>query len=308
MSIFAGCVPYIMYRPEEESVPENPDEQAYLQLLQEVIDMGEKRNDRTGVGSRAVFGRTLTFDLSNQFPLLTTKFVPFRTVAEELLWFVRGETDVRRLKERGVHIWDFNTSRDYLDRIGLHQYPEGDAGPIYGFQWRHFGAHYRGCDASYAGEGVDQLAQLIEKIQSEPDSRRLVLSAWNPVDIPKMALPPCHFACQFFVSGRDLKCLVSMRSADLGLGAPFNIASYALLTHIVAQVCGLRPRELTLHLGVAHVYENHVQALKEQISRAPYPFPRLRLDASVKGLTDFGTDSFTLENYQHHPKISLALN
>lgn len=293
----------------------NPAERQYLALVQAVLDQGEKRADRTGTGTLAIFApRPMKFDLSlGTLPLLTTKRVFFRGVAEELLWFVQGSTDAKILAERGVHIWDGNGSEEFLRKCGL-PYREGDLGPVYGFQWRHYDAPYTSADADYTGMGVDQLSELINTIKTNPTDRRIILSAWNPAQNAKMALPPCHVLAQFFVShpgGGDcpgeLSCQMYQRSADLGLGVPFNIASYALLTHMIAHVTGLRARELTIVLGDAHVYLDHVEPLREQLKRDPYPFPTLAFSRKVDTIDGFTTKDFSVENYKVWPKIEMKM-
>lgn len=218
----------------------NIGEKAYLELVHNIIQNGKTRDDRTGVGTRAIFGTQLRFSLKDQFPLLTTKRVFWRAVVEELLWFIKGSTNAKELSSKNVHIWDANASREFLDSVGLRDNEEGDLGPVYGFQWRHFGAEYKGTHADYKNEGIDQLANVIETIRNKPHDRRIIMCAWNPIDIPKMALPPCHCLVQFFVSGDELSCLLYQRSADMGLGVPFNIASYSLLTYMIAHVTGLK--------------------------------------------------------------------
>ena len=265
-----------------------------------------------------MFGKVMRWDLQCGFPLLTTKTMPWRWVVEELLWFISGCTDSNVLSQRGVKIWDANGSAEFLESRGLTENRPGDLGPIYGWQWRHFNADYRGCDVDYTGEGVDQLAGLIETIKTNPTDRRLVLSAWNPADIPKMALPPCHMICQFFVSlpGPDeesegkrpqLSCMMLQRSADLGLGVPFNIASYSLLTHMIAHVCGLDVGEFVHVMGDTHVYTNHTDALSEQLERVPFPFPTLRIRREVESIDDFRFEDFELLNYKHHGKVVMEM-
>jgi dihydrofolate reductase / thymidylate synthase len=215
---------------------ETNQEQQYLDLIRNVIEKGEDKEDRTGVGTRATFGNMMRFDLSETFPLLTTKKVFWKGVVEELLWFLRGSTDGQALSDMGVKIWDGNGSREFLDNLGFKDRRVGDLGPVYGFQWRHFGAEYANCDTDYTGKGVDQITQLIERIKRDPDSRRHIVSAWNVADIPKMALPPCHVLFQFFVANGKLSCMLYQRSCDIGLGIPFNIASYSLMTLMIAKV------------------------------------------------------------------------
>lgn len=243
------------------------------------------------------------------FPLLTTKKVFWRGVVEELLWFIRGSTDAKELSERGVKIWDANGSRQFLDGIGLTDREEGDLGPVYGFQWRHFGAKYTNMRADYTGQGVDQLAECIRKIKTQPTDRRIIMSAWNPADLSQMALPPCHMFCQFFVdvSRRELSCLMYQRSCDMGLGVPFNIASYALLTCMIAHVCDLKPAEFIHTLGDTHVYLNHVDALNEQLTRVPNPFPTLRLNPDVRDIDHFTAQDIALEGYAPHGPIKMDM-
>lgn len=233
----------------------NHEELQYLNLVRDILENGVARNDRTGVGTLSKFGAQMRFNLRDgRFPLLTTKRVFWRGVAEELLWFISGSTNARELQAKGIHIWDGNASREFLDRQGLTHREEGDLGPVYGFQWRHFGATYVDMHTDYRGQGVDQLAACIELIKKDPNNRRIVMSAWNPSDLKLMALPPCHMFCQFYVANGELSCQVTFlpllssqapqmyqRSADMGLGVPFNIASYSLLTRLVAQVCDLQP-------------------------------------------------------------------
>ena len=217
-------------------LPNQHEEYQYLELIKDIITNGTKKEDRTGVGTHSLFGRMMKFDLSQSFPLLTTKDVFWRGVVEELLWFIRGETDSKTLSAKKVKIWDAHGSREFLDKLGFKEREEGDLGPVYGFQWKHFGANYINNKTDYTNEGVNQLKEIIQQIKKDPNSRRLILSAWNPVDLPKMALPPCHVLAHFYVANNKLSCLLYQRSADVGLGVPFNIASYALLTCIIADV------------------------------------------------------------------------
>ena len=214
----------------------NHEEFQYLDLIKKIIETGTEKKDRTGVGTISTFGNTMRYDLEHTFPLLTTKKVFWKGVVEELLWFIRGSTDGKILSNNGVKIWDGNGSREFLDKLGFNSRREGDLGPVYGFQWRHFGAEYKTCDTNYTGQGVDQLSEVIKQIKTNPDSRRLIVSAWNVKDLPLMALPPCHVLFHFYVSNGKLSCLLYQRSCDVGLGIPFNIASYALLTCLVAKV------------------------------------------------------------------------
>lgn len=287
---------------------ENVEEQQYLNLVRDVLENGSKREDRTGVGVLSKFGTQLRFNLrNNRFPLLTTKRVFWRGLCEELLWFLSGSTDAEILQKKGVHIWDMNGTRDFLDGRGLVENEPMDLGPIYGFQWRHFGAKYKGRHHNYKGEGVDQLSELIRQIKENATSRRMVLTAWNPVDLPKMALPPCHLLCQFYVSNGELSCQLYQRSADLGLGVPFNIASYALLTKMIAHICGIQPGEFIFTMGDTHIYLNHVTALQEQIQRIPREFPSLHFSRNVDDIDDFGFDDLVLENYSPTDPIKMEM-
>jgi thymidylate synthase len=262
-------------------------ERQYLGLLDEVLRAGASKTDRTGTGTLSVFGRQLRFDLAGSFPLLTTKKLHLKSIILELLWFLRGDTNVRWLQERGVTIWD-----EWADA-------EGELGPVYGYQWRHW--------KTPAGGEIDQLSAVVDSIKNKPDSRRHIVSAWNPADVERMALPPCHALFQFYVADGRLSCQMYQRSADLFLGVPFNIASYALLTLMVAQVTGLKPAEFVLTLGDAHLYLNHLEQAREQLARAPRPFPRMRLNPGVTDLFAFAYEDFTLEGYDPHPAIKAPI-
>lgn len=229
---------------------------------------GKTRSDRTGVGTVSIFGAQMRFNLRDDiFPLLTTKRVFWRAVVEELLWFIKGSTNAKELQDKKVHIWDGNSTREFLDKLGLTEREEGDLGPVYGFQWRHFGAEYKTCHDDYTCQGIDQLNDVIKRIRTNPNDRRIIMSAWNVSDLKIMALPPCHCLVQFYVADGELSCQLYQRSADMGLGVPFNIASYALLTCMIAHVTGLKTGDFVHTLGDAHVYLNHVEPLKEQVSR-----------------------------------------
>ncbi|XP_053661456.1 thymidylate synthase [Anopheles marshallii] len=286
----------------------NTEEQAYLQLIQNIIDKGSKRLDRTGVGTLSIFGSQMRFSLRDGvIPLLTTKKVFFRGIAEELLWFIKGSTNAKELQDKGIRIWDGNSTREYLDSCGFTDREEGDLGPVYGFQWRHFGAKYKTCHDDYAGQGIDQLAEVIHKIKNNPYDRRIIMSAWNPSDIPNMALPPCHCLAQFFVSDGELSCQMYQRSADVGLGVPFNIASYSLLTHMIAHVTGLKAGEFIHTTGDTHIYLNHVDALREQIRRIPSKFPSLVINRKVESIDDFNFSDFEIVNYNPQPAITMKM-
>lgn len=270
------------YRKEKQH-----EENKYLHLLQRILDEGTTKGDRTGTGTKSVFGTQLSFDLSNSFPIITTKKVYWKGVVEELLWFIRGETDSKKLEEKGVKIWTGNTSREFLDKKGL-KYPEGEIGPGYGFQWRHWGKEYKYNENQYTimYEGVDQLANVINTLKKNPNDRRMIVSAWNVSEIDKMALPPCHLLYQFDVTDGKLNCQWYQRSVDSFLGLPFNISSYALLTCLIAKVVGLKPGTLTFSGGDTHLYLNHLDQAKEQVSRNPFPFPQLNIKKDIKSLED----------------------
>ena len=261
----------------------NPGEQQYLDLLEELLERGARKSDRTGTGTLSVFGRQMRFPLEDSFPLLTTKKLHLKSILYELLWFLRGDTNVRWLQERGVTIWD-----EWADE-------NGELGPVYGHQWRHW--------RTPQGGEIDQIAGVIEGLRKKPESRRHIVSAWNPADVERMALPPCHALFQFYVAEGRLSCQMYQRSADMFLGVPFNIASYALLTLMVAQVTDLELGEFVLTLGDAHLYLNHLEQAREQLKRAPRPFPGMRLNPEVKDLAAFRFEDFTLEGYDPHPAI-----
>ena len=275
----------------------NHAEYQYLDHISRILNKGITRKDRTGVGTYSMFGLHMRFDLREHFPLLTTKRVFFRGVVEELLWFLRGDTSVRRLQDKKVRIWDGNAG------------DSEDLGPIYGFQWRHFGAKYEGCDADYSGKGIDQVARVIHLIKTNPTSRRMIISAWNPVDLDQMALPPCHVLYQFYVENGHLSCSMYQRSGDMGLGVPFNIASASLLTHIVANITDLKPGELIHTIGDAHVYTNHVEPLRVQCSRVPRSFPRVQIKKklTLETLSSLQYKDILCEGYMPHPKLPMKM-
>ncbi len=244
---------------------------------------------------------------NNTLPLLTTKRVFWRGVAEELLWFVSGDTSAKSLQDKNIHIWDGNGSKEFLEKRGLGHREEGDLGPVYGFQWRHFGAPYGTMHDDYTGKGVDQLARVVETIKTNPTDRRIVLTAWNPSALDDMALPPCHMFAQFFVADGEVSCQMYQRSADMGLGVPFNIASYALLTRMIAQVTGLRAGEFVHVIGDAHVYLNHVDALWTQLEREPKPFPKLVINSDTKDIDGFKYEDFEVQGYAPHKTIKMQM-
>ena len=262
-------------------------ERRYLELLGEVLERGARKTDRTGTGTLSLFGRQLRFSLGEGFPLLTTKKLHFKSILYELLWFLRGDTNVRWLQERGVSIWD-----EWADE-------KGELGPVYGYQWRH----WRTPD----GREIDQIANLVASLKSKPDSRRHIVTAWNPADVDKMALPPCHALFQFYVADGKLSCQMYQRSADLFLGVPFNIASYAALTLMAAQVAGLEADEFVLTLGDAHLYLNHLEQARLQLERQPKPLPQLRINPAVKDIFGFAYEDFSLEGYEPHPAIKAPI-
>ena len=257
--------------------------QQYLKLLQHILDTGVSKQDRTGTGTLSYFGYQMRFNLSEGFPLVTTKRLHLKSIIYELLWFLKGETNIQYLKEHGVSIWD-----EWANE-------EGELGPVYGKQWRS----WEGAD----GRVVDQISDLVKHIKNNPDSRRLIVSAWNVADLPKMALMPCHTIFQFYVAEGKLSCQLYQRSADVFLGVPFNIASYALLTLMIAQACDLQPGEFIHSFGDVHLYNNHLEQAKLQLTRTPYPLPQMKLNSSVKNIFDFKFEDFMLENYQYHPAI-----
>ncbi|MBE2252006.1 MAG: thymidylate synthase [Myxococcus sp.] len=274
-------------------------ERAYLDLLKTVLEQGKPRADRTGTGTRALFGGQLRFDLRDSFPLLTTKKVHLKSIIHELLWFLRGETTVQPLKDVGVTIWDEWATAEQTARFGR---PAGDLGPVYGHQWRNFGATKK-ADGTYERDGFDQLSRLVRDVRENPLSRRLLVTGWNPREADQVALPPCHTLFQLHVQDGELSCHLYQRSGDVFLGVPFNIASYALLTLMVAQATGLSAGDFVHSFGDVHLYNNHVEQAREQLSRAPRPFPRMRLNPERKSLFDFRFEDFTLEGYEPHPAI-----
>ena len=275
------------------------NEQAYLDLLQHVLTHGTEKGDRTGTGTLSHFGAQLRFDLADGFPLLTTKKVHFKSIVYELFWFLSGSTHVDYLQENNVRIWNEWATAEQTARFNR---PAGDLGPIYGHQWRNYGATKRE-DGSYDNDGVDQITEVIEQIKTNPNSRRLIVSGWNPAEAEQVALPPCHTLFQFFVADNKLSCQLYQRSADLFLGVPFNIASYALLTHMVAQVCGLEVGEFVWTGGDCHIYQNHREQVELQLTRELYSLPTLTLNPDVTDIFAFNYDDISIDGYESHPAI-----
>lgn len=290
-------------------------EEVYLALLRKILANGKERVDRTGTGTISLFGEQLRFDVSNSVPILTTKFVPWKAVIKELLWFIKGQTDARILQGQGVHIWDGNTSREFLDHRGLGHLPEGDIGAGYGFQWRHASAQYKTCNDDYTGQGVDQLATIIGQLKNDPFSRRIFMTSWNAAQLEDMALPPCHVSVQFYVDQssdgvKHLSAHMYQRSVDCFLGLPFNILSYTTLLYILAAQCGMQPKELIISTGDTHIYKDHIEQVQEQLSRAPFELPKLMLSEEVKQLpiNDLTISHFNIPDYKYHPAIKAKMS
>ena len=286
------------------------DENQYLHLIKEILAEGNMEEGRNGF-TKSIFGAAMHFSLSDdKIPLLTTKKVAWKTCLKELLWFMRGDTSNNRLKAQGVNIWNANASRDFLDSRGLSHLEEGDLGPVYGHQWRHYNANYVDCDTGYEGQGVDQLQNIVTclKDPEQRTSRRMVMSAWNPSQLNEMALPPCHVLCQFNVSeGNKLSCSLYQRSGDMGLGVPFNIASYSLLTHILAKHCGLVAHEFVYLLGNAHIYDDHISAVQEQVNLVPTSDPTIQVLGIHEDIGEYTVDDIQIDNYSPHPAIKMVM-
>jgi thymidylate synthase len=286
------------------------EEYQYLDLITDILEEGTMEKGRNGL-TKSIFGAAMHFSLENgTIPLLTTKRVAWKTCLKELLWFIRGDTSNDNLKKEGVTIWNDNASREFLDGRGLTHLRENDLGPVYGHQWRHFNAPYTTCDADYDGKGLDQLAQIIEQLKDplQRTSRRMVMSAWNPCQLNEMALPPCHILAQFNVtSGNKLSCCMFQRSGDVGLGVPFNIASYSFLTHLLAKHCDLEPFEFIYYLGNAHIYDDHIESLEEQIKREPHPFPKMTVNIKRENINHYVFDDFEVCNYKHHDIVKMKM-
>tara|TARA_Y100001958_G_C21213461_1_gene538978 strand:- start:388 stop:1863 length:1476 start_codon:yes stop_codon:yes gene_type:complete len=285
----------------------NKGELQYLDILKKILNEGTLTETRNG-NTISLFGEKMVFDMKDGFPLLTTKRMPWKTILRELLWFLSGSTDNKKLNEKNVHIWDGNASKEYMEKRGLN-YKDGDLGPVYGFQWKYFGAEYRTCDDNYIGKGVDQIEYVINEITNNPTSRRIIISAWNPPDLNKMALPPCHVMCQFHVNQKEriLDCQLYQRSGDMFLGVPFNIASYSFLLYIIAKITDYKPGKLIHILGDCHIYEDHIEQVKEQLSRKTKTFPKLFMENLLNiGFVD--ENLFNVQDYIYHPTIKANMS
>ena len=288
------------------------EEEQYLNLIRKILEEGELEKGRNG-NVYEIFGYSMRFSLKDGvMPLLTTKKVAWKTCFHELQWFLSGSTDNKKLKEKKVHIWNGNASREYLDSVGLENREEDDLGPVYGHQWRHFNAPYDTCHSDYSGKGVDQIAEIINclKDPSKQNSRRILMCAWNPEQMKEMALPPCHVLAQFNVSqGKYLSCSLYQRSGDVGLGVPFNIASYSFLTHILAKHCNLEAKEFVYFLGNTHIYQDHKEPLEEQIKREPFSFPRIYIKQKRENIEDYCLDDLEwITPYKHHETIKMNMS
>jgi thymidylate synthase len=288
----------------------NAEEEQYLNLIRDILTKGSLEQGRNG-NTCSIFGSAMHFSLEkNKIPIITTKKIAWKTCFKELLWFIRGSTDNKELKKAGVNIWNGNATRKFLDSRGLTKREEDDLGPIYGFQWRHFNAPYANSESDYSGKGIDQLQMIIDELKDPErrNSRRLVMTAWNPCQINEMALPPCHVMAQFNVS-RDnkLSCCMFQRSGDVGLGVPFNIASYSLLTHLLAKHCDLEAYEFVYFLGNAHIYDQHVEMLYKQTSRKPFDFPTIEIKEKRKNIEDYTMDDIEIINYECYEPIKMEM-
>jgi thymidylate synthase len=287
----------------------NIEEYQYLNIIQDIIDKGTWEEGRNGK-TKSIFGSMMRFSLKDgKIPILTTKKTAWKSCLKELLWFIRGKTNNKLLTEQGVHIWDGNSTPEFLKSRGLDHYSEGELGPIYGHQWRHFNAKWEG-DEDYTGDGIDQLQQIIDALKdpTQRTSRRLIMSAWNPCQLDEMALPPCHVMCQFNVhDGNKLSCMMVQRSCDEFLGVPFNIASYSFLTHLIAKHCDLEAYEFIHFMGNCHLYENAIDAAKIQITRKPFPFPTISIKQVRENINDYTIEDFEIHNYQSHDAIKVAM-
>lgn len=303
---------------EFNKVPTNEvhEEQQYLDLVKQILEKGSIETGRNG-NTISLFGASMRFNLQNNtIPILTTKQTAWKTCLKELLWFIRGETNNKILQEQNVHIWDANATAEYLKTRGLSYYEEGELGPIYGYQWRHFNGNWFNhqlqiqstTSSSLKNDGIDQLQQIIDQLKNPETrtSRRLIMTAWNPSQLDQMALPPCHILCQFNVHDNNkLSCSMYQRSGDIGLGVPFNIASYSFLTHIIAKHCGLEAYEFIYFLGNAHIYDDHIEQMKEQITRIPYAFPKIEITNTYDNINDYKVEDIKIHEYKCHPKIQM---
>ena len=285
------------------------DENGYLNLLQTILKKGVKKQDRTGIGTLSVFGEQLKFSLENDtLPIITTKKVFTKAIIYELLWFISGKTDSKILEENNVNIWKLNSSRDFLSKRGLEHYNEGDIGPMYGYQLRHFNAKYIDCNSNYKCKGIDQLKNIIHEIKNNPDSRRHIMTTFNPSTVNESVLYPCHgISIQFYVNDNELSCMMTQRSSDTFLGLCFNITSYSLLTHMIAKICNLKAKALIINLGDTHIYLNHIEQVKEQLSRKPLPFPKLEIERNIIDIDDFNFSDFNIIGYKYHPAIKAPM-
>jgi thymidylate synthase len=286
------------------------DENQYLTLIKDILNEGELVTGRNGI-AKTVVGSSMHFSLENGIlPLLTTKKLAWKTCFKELMWFINGDTNNKHLQDQKVSIWNANASQEFLHEQGLTHLKENDLGPIYGHQWRHFNAPYESCDDDYSGKGIDQLDYILQILKNpeKRSSRRLVMSAWNPCQLKEMALPPCHLLVQFNVTDNDkLSCSLYQRSGDVGLGVPFNIASYSFLTHLIAKQCDLKATDFYYHLGNCHIYDDHLESLKEQLERKPYPFPTLVFKNPKERIESYTTDDIEIMNYQCYEKINMEM-
>ena len=325
----------IIQENERKYLRENPEELQYLNLVKDVLETGKLHSDRTGIGRISKFGCSMRFNLENNIlPLLTTKKVSFYNIVNELLWMINGQTDSKILEKKGINIWKGNSSRDYLDKNGLSHLDDGDCGAIYGFQWRHFGNEYSDCNnnivkitlikntglsryisgiiSKYVNytvkySGFDQISECVRLIKEDSNSTRIIISGWNPAQLKNGVLPACHTMYQFYVDENKLSCMLTLRSNDLGLGAPYNICSASLLTYMFAEVCGLKPYELVYSIANAHVYSNQVQQLKSQLERTPYSFPKFNFNRKVNNIFDFKYEDFNLVDYKCHSKLEMKM-
>jgi thymidylate synthase len=280
-----------------------------LNLIKDILTYGDTIQGRNGA-VKTVIGSSMHFSLKDGvMPILTTKKVAWKTCLKELFWFIKGDTNNQHLQDQKVGIWNENASREFLDEQGLFHYKENDLGPIYGHQWRHFNATYNTCDDDYAGKGVDQLDYIVQHLKSpeKRSSRRLVMSAWNPCQLNEMALPPCHILVQFNVINDELSCALYQRSGDVGLGVPFNISSYSILTHILAKHCNLKPKEFIYYLGNAHIYDDHINQLTQQATRIPNEFPKVNIKKIYNTIEEYTLEDIEIINYKFHPKIKMEM-